>query len=118
MTNIYCPSFCAKRTDHQNGDSPHTDLAVKEKTKTQKPSLYKVFILNDDYTPMEFVVEILESIFKKTHEEAMRIMMHVHRKGSGLCGVYTFDIAETKVTQVVQAARMAQHPLQCIMERE
>jgi ATP-dependent Clp protease adaptor protein ClpS len=99
-------------------ESPHTDLVVKEKIRTHKPPLYKVFILNDDYTPMEFVVEILESIFNKSHDEAMRIMLHVHRKGSGLCGVYTFDIAETKVAQVAMAARAAQHPLQCIMERE
>ena len=101
-----------------NRESPRTDIAVKEKIKTQKPAMYKVFIMNDDYTPMEFVVEILETVFNKDHDEAMRIMLHVHRKGSGLCGVYTFDIAETKVTQVMMAARAAQHPLQCVMERE
>lgn len=98
--------------------SPEGELAVREDVKTKKPSMYKVFILNDDYTPMEFVVELLELIFSKTREEATRIMLHVHRKGAGLCGVYTFDIAETKVTQVLQAARAAQHPLQCKMEKE
>lgn len=98
--------------------SPDTELAVRAKPKTKKPSLYKVFILNDDYTPMEFVVEILETVFNKTREEATRIMLHVHRKGEGLCGVYTYDVAETKVTQVLQAARAAEHPLQCKMEKE
>lgn len=118
MNDIIFSRTTAKRDNDQIGDSPHADLVVKTKPKTQKPSLYKVFILNDDYTPMEFVVEILETIFKKSREEAMRIMLHVHRKGSGLCGVYTFDIAETKVTQVLQAARASGHPLQCMMERE
>jgi len=98
--------------------SPATDLAVRPEAKTRKPSLYKVFILNDDYTPMEFVVDILERIFSKNREEATRIMLHVHRKGLGLCGVYPYDIAETKVTQVLQAARAAEYPLQCRMERE
>jgi len=91
---------------------------MKSKTRTQKPPLYKVFILNDDYTPMDFVVEILETIFNKAHEDALRIMIHVHRKGAGLCGVYTFDVAETKVSQVRTVSRIAQHPLQCTMERE
>ncbi len=118
MNDIFFPTPIAKRDNDQNGDSPHTDLVVKTKPKTQKPSLYKVFILNDDYTPMEFVVEVLETIFRKSHDEAMQIMLRVHRKGSGLCGVYTFEIAETKVTQVLQAARASSHPLQCIMERE
>jgi ATP-dependent Clp protease adaptor protein ClpS len=98
--------------------APHTDLAVQSKPETKKPSLYKVFILNDDYTPMEFVIQVLETFFGKNREEATRIMMHVHRKGAGLCGVYPFDIAETKVAQVMMAARQAQHPLQCTMEKE
>ena len=98
--------------------SPRTALAIKPKPKTKKPSLYKVYLLNDDYTPMEFVVQILESFFNKSHEEATRIMLHVHRRGAGLCGVYTFEVAETKVAQVLAAARQAQHPLQCTMEKE
>jgi ATP-dependent Clp protease adaptor protein ClpS len=98
--------------------APHTDLAVKSKPVAKKPSLYKVFLLNDDYTPMEFVVMILETFFNKSREDATRIMMHVHRKGMGLCGVYPFDVAETKVTQVLLAARQAQHPLQATMEKE
>jgi len=97
---------------------PRTSLAVKIKPETKKPSLYKVYLLNDDYTPMEFVVQILENLFNKSHEEATRIMLHVHRRGAGLCGVYTFEIAETKIAQVLMAARAAQHPLQCTMEKE
>lgn len=104
--------------DRRNDDSAHTELVLKSKTKTQKPPLYKVYILNDDYTPMDFVVDILETIFNKSREEATRIMLHVHRKGMGLCGVYTYDIAETKVAHVHRAARLAQHPLQCTMEKE
>jgi ATP-dependent Clp protease adaptor protein ClpS len=80
--------------------------------------MYKVFLLNDDYTPMEFVVQVLEVYFNKTAEEAMRIMLQVHQSGVGLCGVFTFEIAETKVAQVLSAAKQAQHPLQCTMEKE
>jgi ATP-dependent Clp protease adaptor protein ClpS len=80
--------------------------------------MYKVFLLNDDYTPMDFVVQILEIVFNKSREDATTIMMQVHKSGLGLCGVYTFEIAETKVAQVMSAARQAQHPLQCIMEKD
>jgi len=97
---------------------PQTGMLVKPKPKTQKPSMYKVMLLNDDYTPMEFVVQVLETFFNKNREEATRIMLHVHRRGVGLCGVYTYEVAETKVSQVQEAARRAQHPLQCIMEKE
>ena len=110
----------------QNGDknddagtlTPHTNVSTKQKPATKKPSMYKVFLLNDDYTPMEFVILVLESFFNKSREEATRIMLHVHKKGVGLCGVYTHEIAETKVSQVMAAARQAQHPLQCTMEKE
>jgi len=98
--------------------TPHTNIAIKQKPETKKPSMYKVLLLNDDYTPMEFVVLVLETFFNKTREEATRIMLHVHRKGVGLCGVYTYEVAETKVAQVMDAARQAQHPLQCTMEKE
>jgi ATP-dependent Clp protease adaptor protein ClpS len=97
---------------------PHTNIAVKPKPETKKPSMYKVLLLNDDYTPMEFVVLVLETFFNKSREEATRIMLHVHRKGVGLCGVFTYEVAETKVTQVMDSARQAQHPLQCTMEKE
>lgn len=110
------------RAADKDGDAstitPHTNVATKTKPKTQKPSMYKVFLLNDDYTPMEFVIQILESFFNKSREEATRIMLHVHQKGLGLCGVYTYEVAETKVAQVVSAAKQAQHPLQCTMEKE
>jgi ATP-dependent Clp protease adaptor protein ClpS len=94
------------------------DVATKTRTRTQRPSLYKVLLLNDDYTPMEFVVHVLERFFNKNREEATRIMWHVHQKGVGVCGVFTFEVAETKVTQVTEFARQNQHPLQCTMEKE
>jgi ATP-dependent Clp protease adaptor protein ClpS len=99
---------------------PKQDSNIDTKTKpvTQKPPMYKVLLLNDDYTPMEFVVLILQSFFNKSIEEATEIMMHVHKKGVGLCGVYTREVAETKVGQVLAAARQAEHPLQCTMEKE
>ncbi len=86
--------------------------------KTKRPSRYRVLLLNDDYTPMEFVVEVLERIFSKSHEDAVKIMLHVHQNGVGLCGVYTYEVAETKVAQVLDAAKRNQHPLQCTMEKE
>lgn len=100
------------------GDDEETGVATKTRPKTKRPSLYRVLLLNDDYTPMEFVVEILERIFNKGHEDAVRIMLHVHQNGVGVCGVYTYEVAETKVAQVLDAARRHQHPLQCTMERE
>ena len=94
-------------------------LAVVEaKPKPQKPSLYRVLILNDDYTPMEFVVYVLERFFNKSREDATRVMLHVHQTGVGVCGVYTYEVAETKVAQVVDMARRHQHPLQCTMEKD
>jgi ATP-dependent Clp protease adaptor protein ClpS len=87
-------------------------------TRTKKPSLYRVLLLNDDYTPMEFVVYVLERFFQKTREEATTIMLHVHQNGVGLCGVFTYEVAETKVAQVLDLARRHEHPLQCTMEKE
>jgi ATP-dependent Clp protease adaptor protein ClpS len=95
-----------------------TGLVTKTRPKTKRPSLYKVLLLNDDYTPMEFVVHVLEKYFSKGREEATRIMLHVHHKGVGICGVYTYEVAETKVTQVMDFARQHGHPLQCTMEKE
>jgi ATP-dependent Clp protease adaptor protein ClpS len=95
-----------------------TGIVTRTRPKTKKPSLYKVLILNDDYTPMEFVVHVLERFFAKPREEAVQIMLHVHRHGVGICGVYTFEVAETKVAQVIELARRHQHPLQCTMEKE
>jgi ATP-dependent Clp protease adaptor protein ClpS len=104
--------------DRQNDDGGSTGLAVQTRTKTKKPSLYKVLMLNDDYTPMEFVVHVLERFFSKTREEATQIMLHVHRRGVGICGVFTYEVAETKVTQVTDFARRNQHPLRCTLEKE
>ena len=97
-----------------DGDS---GTAVLTRTRTKKPSLYRVLLLNDDYTPMEFVVRVLQRFFNKTIEEATEIMLHVHLNGVGLCGVYTYEVAETKVTMVMDFARKHQHPLQCVMEK-
>ena len=99
-------------------DSPKGDVVTKTRAKTQRPSLYKVLLLNDDYTPMEFVILVLERFFSKSREDATRIMLHVHHNGVGVCGVYTFEVAETKVAQVMELARRQQHPLQCTMEKE
>lgn len=114
--------ICQSNTpdNDNNGDNADTDhgLVLKTRPKTQKPSMYKVLLLNDDYTPMEFVVHVLESIFKKNRQEATDIMLHVHRRGVGVCGVFTFEVAETKVAQVMDFARANEQPLQCTMEKE
>ena len=99
-------------------DEIETGVVTRTRPKTKKPSNYKVLMLNDDYTPMEFVVDVLQHIFQKNREEATKIMLHVHQKGVGVCGVYTYEVAETKVTQTVDYARKNQHPLQCTLEKE
>ena len=116
----FCKSFAMsdKETDNNRDGDTGTVIVTETKTKTKKPSMYKVLLVNDDYTPMEFVVHILERIFHKNQEEATRIMLHVHQKGIGICGVFTYEIAETKVNQVVDIARRNQHPLQCTMEKD
>ncbi|MCP3667803.1 MAG: ATP-dependent Clp protease adapter ClpS [Gammaproteobacteria bacterium] len=88
------------------------------KPHTKRPPMYKVMLLNDDYTPMEFVVEVLEGFFSLGREKATQIMLHVHTRGAGICGVFTRDIAETKVAQVNDFSRVNQHPLLCTMEEE
>ena len=93
-------------------------VVLDTKIETQKPALYRVLMLNDDYTPMEFVVMVLQRFFGHNTEAAQRIMLHVHQQGVGVCGVYTFEVAETKVTQVVDYARKHQHPLQCTLEKD
>jgi ATP-dependent Clp protease adaptor protein ClpS len=112
------PGSTMSDDDKREGDENVTGVVVRTKPKTKKPSLYKVLMLNDDYTPMEFVVHVLELFFSKNREEAQRIMMHVHRRGVGICGVYTYEVAESKVTQVMDFARQHQHPLQCTLEKE
>ncbi len=107
----------AEDGDRDNGDN-QTGTITKTRQKTKKPDLYKVLLLNDDYTPMEFVIYILERVFNKRQEDATRIMLHVHQNGVGVCGVFTYEVAETKVTQVMDFARQHEHPLQCTMEKE
>jgi ATP-dependent Clp protease adaptor protein ClpS len=116
------PAKAADKDDRKEGGGSKsgTDTIVrpKLKPKTQKPNLYRVLLLNDDYTPMEFVVLVLQDVFNKTREEATRIMYHVYQKGVGECGVYPYEVAETKVTRVMDTARKNQHPLQCVMEKQ
>ena len=106
-------------SEHDDSKEHHGnyDLAVEEaKPKLKEPPLYRVVLLNDDYTPMEFVVEILESVFGMERTQATQVMLEVHTKGKGVCGVYNFEIAETKVAQVMGIAKQHQHPLLCTME--
>ncbi len=104
--------------DDDPGEQRQTGLLLKPRPKTKKPSMYKVLLLNDDYTPMEFVIHILERFFSKNRQEATDIMLHVHRRGVGICGIYTYEVAETKVQQVMDFARTNEQPLQCTMEKE
>ncbi len=119
---IHTWQMMADKPDDDGGDEGGGDgdlsLATKTKPKTQRPPLYKVLILNDDYTPMEFVVHVLERFFGITHGQAVEIMLTVHKKGLAVVGVFSYEIAETKVAQVMDFARRNQHPLQCTMEKE
>ena len=110
----------ASREPKKGGETPGAGAAVITRTRTQtkRPNMYRVLLLNDDYTPMEFVVSILQAFFNKDPQEAMQIMLQVHNNGVGECGVFTYEIAETKVSQVMDHARKNQHPLQCIMEKK
>ncbi|MGC1261005.1 ATP-dependent Clp protease adapter ClpS [Jannaschia helgolandensis] len=109
------PISMADLPDDGDGD---TTVVTKTKTRTARPPLYKVMLLNDDYTPMEFVVIVLEKFFGITHSQAVEIMLTVHKKGLAVVGVFSHEIAETKVAQVMDFARRHQHPLQCTMEKE
>jgi ATP-dependent Clp protease adaptor protein ClpS len=97
---------------------PGSAVITKTRPQTKRPNMYRVLLLNDDYTPMEFVVHVLERFFNKDRETATRIMLHVHQNGIGECGIFTYEVAETKVTQVMDFARKHQHPLQCVMEKK
>jgi ATP-dependent Clp protease adaptor protein ClpS len=112
--------FGAGSNSSGDDDDNRTGTAIVTKTKprTKRPNLYRVLLLNDDYTPMEFVVHVLERFFNKNREDATRIMLHVHQNGVGECGIFTYEVAETKVTQVMDFARKHQHPLQCVMEKK
>ena len=93
-------------------------LLTKEKVKLKKPEMYAVVMINDDYTPMEFVIYVLQSVFKKNYEDAKKIMLLIHNQGKGICGVFPLDIAETKANQVVEFARINQHPLECKVQKQ
>ena len=103
---------------HDDDDGTNIGAVTKTRVETKKPSMYKVLMLNDDAPPMEFVVHVLERFFRKNREESTQIMLHIHRRGVGLCGVFTYEVAETKVTQVMDFARQNQHPLQCTLEKD
>jgi ATP-dependent Clp protease adaptor protein ClpS len=119
-TATAAPPRLANDNGNRRGASgaPGTVAITKSKPQTKRPSHYRVLLLNDDYTPLEFVVVVLERFFHKDPESALRITMHVHQHGIGECGVFTYEVAETKVTQVMDFARKHQHPLQCVMEKK
>ena len=108
----------SRRSGEDDDGRSGTAIVTRTKPRTKRPNLYRVLLLNDDYTPMEFVVHVLERFFNKSREDATRIMLHVHQNGVGECGVFTYEVAETKVTQVMDFARKHQHPLQCVMEKK
>jgi ATP-dependent Clp protease adaptor protein ClpS len=114
------PARAGNKDDKEDKDrrGTGTDVITKPRTRTKKPRLYKVLLLNDDYTPMDFVIYVLEQYFNKSRSEATGIMLQVHRSGVGVCGVFTYEVAETKVAQVMNFARQNEHPLQCTMEKE
>jgi len=121
MNDDDTPNHGGNDADHDGAgmdEEKESGLLLKPKPKTKKPSRYKVLLLNDDYTPMEFVVHILEKFFNKNRQESTDIMLHVHRRGVGICGIFTYEVAETKVAQVMDFARANEQPLQCTMEKE
>lgn len=120
IENTHAPSLGpgAPDDDQDGNGGQDTGVLTQTKPKTAKPSLYKVLMLNDDYTPMEFVIHVLQRFFKMSIEDATKVMLHVHQRGVGVCGIFTYEVAETKVNQVVDFARKHQHPLQCTMEKE
>jgi len=112
------PTMADDERRRRGEGTPGTAVITRTKPQVKRPNLYRVLLLNDDYTPMEFVVHVLERFFNKNREEATAIMLHVHQHGVGECGVFTYGVAETKVTQVMDTARKHQHPLQCVMEKK
>lgn len=111
------PIRAAEGDDDASDGEGQVGIATKTRAKPKKPSQYKVLLLNDDYTPMEFVVIVLKRFFRMDMEEATRVMLHVHQKGVGVCGIFPYEVAETKVHQVMDFARQNQHPLQCTLEK-
>ncbi len=111
------PIRAAEGDDDSRQGGGQVAIATKTRAKPKKPSQYKVLLLNDDYTPMEFVVIVLKRFFRMDMEEATRVMLHVHQKGVGVCGIFPYEVAETKVNQVMDFAKQNQHPLQCTLEK-
>ncbi len=111
-------SMAREPRNPSGNDGLGTAVIAKTKPQVKRPPLYRVLLLNDDYTPMEFVIHVLERFFNKSRDEATQIMLHVHHNGVGECGTYTYEVAETKVTQVMDFAKKHQHPLQCVMEKK
>ena len=109
--------LCATDRPGEGDTDNRVGVATKTRAKPKKPSQYKVLLLNDDYTPMEFVVMVLKRFFRMDLEEATRVMLHVHQRGVGVCGIFPYEVAETKVNQVMDFARQNQHPLQCTLEK-
>ena len=119
MTAPFHPTLMADdadRDDDADGGAA-TGVATRTRAKTKKPTPYRVLMLNDDYTPMEFVVLVLQRFFKMDMEQSTQVMLHVHQRGVGVCGVFSYEVAETKVAQVIDFARQNQHPLQCTLEK-
>ncbi|MFC4254433.1 ATP-dependent Clp protease adapter ClpS [Altererythrobacter xixiisoli] len=122
-SDTHAVALPARASDDERGNGSgddgqgHVGLATRTRAKPKKPSQYKVLMLNDDYTPMEFVVVVLKRFFRMDMEQATRVMLHVHQRGVGVCGVFPLEVAETKVNQVMDCARENQHPLQCTLEK-
>ena len=114
----YLTNMANEDQNNNNNEDFQRGLLLDNKPKTKKPSMYNVLLLNDDYTPMEFVVMVLEKIFNKKQEEATQIMLHVHKKGIGICGTFTYEVAESKCKTVMDLAKKHEHPLQCTMEKK
>ncbi len=120
LNDPFLPLTRASDDERKGGDADGQDqigVATKTRTKPKKPSQFKVLLLNDDYTPMEFVVMVLKRFFSMDIDQATQVMLHVHQKGVGICGVFTYEVAETKVNQVMDFARQNSHPLQCTLEK-
>jgi ATP-dependent Clp protease adaptor protein ClpS len=118
MKEVFKVHMAGKKGKNKTDEQGETSVKTKERVKLKRPSMYKVILLNDDYTPMDFVIYLLESLFDKTKEEATEIMLNVHKKGVGICGVYTHEVAETKASRAMEMSRRNQHPLQCCIEKE
>ena len=117
MYHISMNITLSENSDNDKNNDSQRGVVLEAKPKTKKPSMYNVLLLNDDYTPMEFVIIVLAKIFNKKQEEATQIMLHVHKKGVGVCGIFTYEVAESKCKSVMDMAKKNEHPLQCTMEK-